>query len=1386
MSRSRKTDIQINKSIDLAKKSKRLVPRIKNWCSNIVIHSEYGGVIGQMGFPTMNTISCSQARGDSAMNLEWISNDFIIENCPGCKYHKEVVPNNFGREVLKNREEFLAQQRKKEEEEAKIMSMLETLIQEKLSNNAENNKTTELSILRKLIKLKNPNTMHSKISLEILEASKISPSFFNSLSNDYLCLFFDKSEYGQYLIEASANIVKHDDNIVSDFFIEKVIEFLKTEQNLNGLIRSIPFFRLSKSKASLVCTTLIERYDPDSFSRYDHFENHSPDILQFIFSFYDKYYSELHELLENGLKNDFGRTRAFSALIVHHLFENDKKLKFEKFGKMLLSLDLEDYDNYPSPDFIITKVVANFHRKFPHEIKNVLKKNKKLLRTGGKIELIRIYEDILKNADKESQDDFLDELISIGFNSKEQELRKKAIEALEKVSRTNGVFLLDKIDAVIGLLADSIKNKITFEWYKKNLDDNTVTFNPLRGQSIDSILLDENLLSFEIDKLKEISQNLLKADETRIYTNLIKIIRNTDEKSDKEIRLKKRLIEIIRDGVKDASLLIGMLPDIYTWLLDFRNPSLRVSALKVVEKLLKKNHQIVPKTIHQLLEIFLQDQDNLVKKYTILCIKQVIRINKELEVEVLETLLDFYKNKYVIIHKTAADITYDLYERLDEAQKLKLLRNLFHLFLAYNNEDYLEREFRKRMFKQVMFVSNEINPKHKEVTEPTFIKTYLSNYCTKGDYYSRLESLKDLAVFKNQNIEYEDVWLKNSLLFLKQFQPHRLQGFWDSDRYALYKDFSKLNQKTILDQIESLKIQVKEFMNRDFDLYSFEFLYILSILSSFNLYEDSEELIRFTENIVDRTKSTEYFFNRLDVFKKITLASIAIHVENDLQKFVDVTKNFEGKDEDFIKVQFELFSKRIILFYDFDIKDLKSVLKEKDYLTTRYEQLVEISYDTAENDFFNTLSLICKGTILLLEWGNAVLEGELKQQVKLNAAKSNMSLVESNITFSIPSLEKRIQNIVGTINEIEEFDKGKFIDLVKSFGKLNIPIIYHLTHNNKVFQDYSYSEPDKKNEEINLVSIELYISGVPWANPQIVKPKEIYNIEGKVRINTIPLGYEYLNIIPASTNTEIYDLQLSEIKLTNDIEYNISGNILFKYPLSDLDQIISIKLVPFYERADLKLYPSVVGYDELIGKVVDESNELFQTGFNMMNKKVFEFYQNPIIRQLEKSEIKDFFRLLNALVNYQGFCLQNGVYKKVKSLLENKFRDNLIQHLIANPTIGGEVNKETEISGGKVEIQYRGFIVELKVENKLSDRRKIIEKYDAQAQSYASGSSKLGSIICVLDLTEKKQPPGPAINNIHLHQPKIHGFENVELVHKPFQIFIFIDGNTRNPSEYSK
>jgi hypothetical protein len=293
-------------------------------------------------------------------------------------------------------------------------------------------------------------------------------------------------------------------------------------------------------------------------------------------------------------------------------------------------------------------------------------------------------------------------------------------------------------------------------------------------------------------------------------------------------------------------------------------------------------------------------------------------------------------------------------------------------------------------------------------------------------------------------------------------------------------------------------------------------------------------------------------------------------------------------------------------------------------------------------------------------------------------------------------------------------------------------------------------------------------------------------IKGLLRFNKFPENFKMLKILTATTSSSIFELNIDDIILNEKLDYVVEGTLLFKYAQSNFDDNLSIKLVPYLlglEKEELQ--PVIIGYDELNAKILDQNNNLFQTGYGAIDKKVFEIYTNPLLAQMEMDDRNDFIILLNGITNFQGYCLQSGLYKNISSLKENQFRDNLIQHLTANPLIGGAITKESHIAGGRVEIVYKGHIAELKVQTSISDRAALMKKYSSQAVAYASGNGKSASIVCILDLTEKVKPPGPLASNVILRSAAIHGFEHAQS-EEHAQVFIFIDGNTKNPSEYSK
>ena len=115
-----------------------------------------------------------------------------------------------------------------------------------------------------------------------------------------------------------------------------------------------------------------------------------------------------------------------------------------------------------------------------------------------------------------------------------------------------------------------------------------------------------------------------------------------------------------------------------------------------------------------------------------------------------------------------------------------------------------------------------------------------------------------------------------------------------------------------------------------------------------------------------------------------------------------------------------------------------------------------------------------------------------------------------------------------------------------------------------------------------------------------------------------------------------------------------------------------------------------------------------------------------------------------------------------------------------------QVQEHTAQAGGFTDIRYRGLIVELKVEKENGDRAHLAQKYTRQPAQYAGVEARQVSVLLVLDLTEKTNPPGSTLNDISLVDAATHGASGGHLKF-PSKAFMFVvNGNTKNPSSYSR
>lgn len=492
-------------------------------------------------------------------------------------------------------------------------------------------------------------------------------------------------------------------------------------------------------------------------------------------------------------------------------------------------------------------------------------------------------------------------------------------------------------------------------------------------------------------------------------------------------------------------------------------------------------------------------------------------------------------------------------------------------------------------------------------------------------------------------------------------------------------------------------------------------------------------------------------------------------------------------NEELLYTQKKLRNKLLHTFSDFNISKAGDILAEEDDILISLDKLIENSQESRDESFFSAHKYLIVSIFHLLKFVKKELQGELNNH--LNASKNHISLIDIEALGYLKDFKKNIYVLTQEISSVKEIKDVNAV--ISKFVRIPFPMVSEFPIQQSYLNKDLYEQEPKSNEEKKIVlSLSLYIDGEPWPNPKILKPEINYKISGTIHFNHWPEGYKSLSIKPVSTTSNdwfILSLPIIEYK-ENVLNYEISGSIVFKYPQNSIDDNISLRLLAYFEKSTEKLYPILIGYDQLILKVLDPNSNQFLTGFNMMNKAVFEISKNISIdlHNIEKTEKENFLFLLSGILNYQAFSIQQGMYKNIGSMREDVFRDDLIHHLIGLPYLGEQIIKESHLSGGRVEILFKGIIAELKVETKISNRKKMIEKYMSQPVAYSSGNIKQLSILCILDLTEKTNPPANPLNNISLISPPVHGFEEADLLYPSKVAVIIIDGNIKRPSDYSR
>ncbi|WP_369753580.1 hypothetical protein [Flavobacterium sp. WC2409] len=894
MASSLDNDLRFNNSIELARTSKRLIPEIQHWCSHLKIQSEYGGLIGKMGLPTMNYVSCPQANGGGGMNLEWVANDFIIQNCQNCQSHAEVFHKNFGRIAIERHRDYKEKQDCEQVEEEKIINEVRSKIKGKILDRFKSSKTTEVSILKLVDKL-NDAVDRLAVAQSVLESSKLKPAFFNSLALDYLVLFLDDENISPEISQALVNVVLLAPDKLSDFSRERVKDSIARGENHNDLVQLAACLQLQENEELLLIDMLLKKYTIEDIRGHsDPFENPQPFIIKHFKEFYDCAPENFISVIESALKHPVSLIRKNVCFILYQSYLVDRNMVTSFFDKMILAFNVDE-DEDGGADWAICRTLIKFCYTDCNLVQNSIDNCFSKLSKAGKVQILKFYDNFLKSDDlresfPEVSDILIDKIIGFaGKNELEDDL-ETPYSVLRNLTRSYPAKFNTKFETFVGFLITTLKEKNTFNWYKENLDTNTATFNPLTNLNVYEIMEKETKISSKLSNVREMISYVLEENQYTNFENVIKIIRNLDSKKDEESELKIYLIDAVRSAKCSNINLVQILPDLYNWILDMNALAVRMEALKLLAVLVEKHFEILPQTLIDLLQILINDTEVVIKKLAIDAYGEIL-VKKPaiIREDTINFLIDQYDSRYIGIHQAMSGLTYKLFEILPTEKHGKLYSKIILLLHAHSQEKDKKQDLYENLFRQALFLNRKINGEKFATFERNIVENYLIPDCYTHDFYKGEKAIKTLTDLRRKNDALNDLWLRAALNFIYKYQPHRHEGsISNSFRKDYYKEMYKLKRSEILKEFVTINDYIGKYVV-DADLYDYDTINMLNVLGYFSLHTEIRQLCDNIISKVIEVPSLTYFFRVVNGHK--FLSELAASSESDtLPQFLQNTK----------------------------------------------------------------------------------------------------------------------------------------------------------------------------------------------------------------------------------------------------------------------------------------------------------------------------------------------------------------------------------------------------------------------------------------------------------------------------------------------------------------
>lgn len=454
--------------------------------------------------------------------------------------------------------------------------------------------------------------------------------------------------------------------------------------------------------------------------------------------------------------------------------------------------------------------------------------------------------------------------------------------------------------------------------------------------------------------------------------------------------------------------------------------------------------------------------------------------------------------------------------------------------------------------------------------------------------------------------------------------------------------------------------------------------------------------------------------------------------------------------------------------------------------------LDEIAQDVSEADIprVELIVTIYRAFAHACRWSEAVRTARPNASDSLQAARANAHAAHE-IAAKVGECDLKVRTLAALTAVEQLADVSALPVLAGRLAEIPVPPFLVQGKGPAIVPGSEIPVPDKparRRDQPAVVRVMLTVDKRPWATPQRLRPNVFYDCSAVVTIPSWPDGtdqlvLDFVSTLPASVFA--FEPLRVDKEERGAGEFRCSGHLQFNGTQSIFFEPVSIQLrARFVSTTDAvrSKLATIIGYHRLRARVRDPAADplsMYPSLDPVLADIVEEVRTLPGVTE---EHFTDFVRALGSVGDFMGNAANEAAYKTGQKISEAEFQKQLLHDMRLQ--LGPEVQEHPHQAGGSTDIQYRTVTIELKVEDKISDRKKIFERYEKQAVQYGSGLGSQLGILCILDLTEKEVPPAPPQNGIKLLSPPVHGYPQDDAPYPARLAALVIDGNLRTPSSY--